>query len=231
MVRVPSERSQSMLERYTWFRQSAFLWSAEGGPTVYVDPWGVAASDPPADLVLITHAHDDHFRPDDLERVVGPATKLVAPHDVARELSGDVTPVRPGESHEVAGVRFSTVPAYNVAEERLDMHPRSNDWVGFLLELGGGVHYHAGDTDRVPELESIRADAAFLPIGGTYTMDVEEAAGLAKAMSPGVAVPTHFGFRLDDGELVGASGDAERFRDAAAPVPVEVLTPRASFED
>jgi L-ascorbate metabolism protein UlaG (beta-lactamase superfamily) len=143
-----------------------------------------------------------------------------------------VTPVRPGESHEVGGVRFTTVPAYNIVEERLDNHPRANDWVGFVLELDGRSHYHAGDTDHVPELESIRADVAFLPIGGqTYTMDVPEAAGLARAMRPGLAVPAHFGFRLDDGELVGASADGERFRAAAAPVPVEVLEPRIPFQD
>src|SRR5262245_17525643 len=108
-----------MLERYTWIKQSAFLWSEEGGPTVYVDPWGVESTGPAADLILITHAHEDHFMPEDIELVTGPATKLVAPYDVAKELSGDVTPVRPGESHEVGGVRFTTVPAYNIVEERL----------------------------------------------------------------------------------------------------------------
>ncbi len=54
-------------------------------------------------------------------------------------------------------------------------------------------------------------------------MDADEAAGLARVMSPGLAVPVHFGFRLDDGELVGTSADAERFRAGAAPVPVEVM--------
>jgi L-ascorbate metabolism protein UlaG (beta-lactamase superfamily) len=220
-----------MLEGYTWFKQSAFLWSVPGGPTIYVDPWGVGDDDPSADLILITHVHDDHFRPDDIARVTGTSTKLVAPHDVAKELAGDVTPVRPGESHEVGGVRFTTVPAYNVVEARVDHHPRANDWVGFVLELGGGSHYHAGDTDHVPELESIRADVAFLPIGGTYTMDAGEAGGLARAMSPGLAVPAHFGFRLDDGELVGTSADAERFRAAASPVRVEILDPRSPFQD
>ena len=77
--------------------------------------------------------------------------------------------------------------------------------------------YHAGDTDHVPELDTVRAHAAFLPIGGTYTMDAREAAGLAKAIAPDVAVPMHFGF------VVGSPGDAEVFRREAAPVRVEVL--------
>jgi L-ascorbate metabolism protein UlaG (beta-lactamase superfamily) len=211
-----------MLQGFTWFKQSALRWAADG-PAVYIDPWGVRPDDIPADLILITHAHSDHFQPEDIAKVTKEGTKLVAPHDVAAELSGDVTPVAPGESHEVAGVRFTTVPAYNVVPERLDRHPKAKGWVGYVLELGPHRYYHAGDTDHVSELYSIETDVAFLPIGGTYTMDVEEAAGLARAMGPGLAVPMHFGF------VVGKPEDAERFRAAAAPVPVEVLTPVRPF--
>ena len=44
-----------MLEGFTWFRQSAYLWKGDG-LTVAIDPWNVV-SDTPADLILITHAH------------------------------------------------------------------------------------------------------------------------------------------------------------------------------
>jgi L-ascorbate metabolism protein UlaG (beta-lactamase superfamily) len=212
-----------MLDRFTWIRQAALRWAGEGR-TVYIDPWGVGDDDPPADLILITHAHGDHFAPDDIERIRGGATKLVAPHDVAAELSGDVTPVAPGESHEIAGVRFTTVPAYNVEEERLDMHPKENRWVGYVLDLGGSSYYHAGDTDHAPELDELRADVAFLPIGGTYTMDPVQAGGLARSIAPQLAVPMHYGF------VVGSPSDAERFRKEADPVKVEVLTPTNPFE-
>lgn len=93
-----------MLEDLTWFRQSAMRY-AKGGLTVYIDPWGTAEDDPPADLILITHAHFDHVQPREIERLTASATKLVAPRDVAKELSGDVTAVGPGETHEIAGVR------------------------------------------------------------------------------------------------------------------------------
>ena len=149
---------------------------------------------------------------------------FVAPHDVAQELRGDVTAVAPGETHDVGGIRVSTVPAYNTREEALDFHPRANNWVGYVIELAGRTYYHAGDTDDAPELAEVRTDVAFLPVGGYYTMNVEEAAGLARAMAPQLAVPMHYGF------VVGAEGDGERFREAAAPVAVELMTPENPFE-
>ena len=148
----------------------------------------------------------------------------MAPRDIARELSGDVTPVRPGDSLDVHGIKVQAVPAYNTREERLQMHPKANAWVGYILTLGPNTYYHAGDTDHAPELSAIRADVAFLPIGGTYTMDPAEAAGLAKAISPQVAVPMHYGF------VVGSPSDAERFAKEADPVTVQTLTPTNPFE-
>ena len=211
-----------MLERFTWYRQSAYLWQGDG-INVYIDPWGVTG-DPPADVVFITHAHFDHYNPESLEKVVGTRTKLVAPHDVARDLSGDVTAVAPGESLEVAGIKVRTVPAYNTAEDRLEAHPQANDWVGYVLDLGGTAYYHAGDTDHLPELDQVKADVTFLPIGGTYTMEAPEAAGLAKAISPRLAVPMHYGF------VVGTPADAETFKREAAPVEVRTLDPQNPFE-
>ena len=212
----------AVLDRITWFRQSAFRWRGDG-LVLYVDPWGIT-DDVPADVILITHAHFDHFQPHEIERLRTASTKLVAPRDVARELSGDVTAVGPGESHEVGGVRFQTVPAYNVAEDRLDMHPKANGWVGYVLEFEGTGYYHAGDTDALPELQTLKTDVAMVPIGGTYTMDAEEAGAFVRAMSPRLAVPMHYGF------VVCSPSRAVAFRKAAAPVPVEELTPTNPFE-
>jgi L-ascorbate metabolism protein UlaG (beta-lactamase superfamily) len=212
-----------VLEGVTWFRQSAFRFT-DGDRRVYIDPWGTDDDAPPADLILITHAHFDHVQPEEIARLSAAGAKIVAPHDVAAGLSGDVVPVAPGESHEIAGVRFTTVPAYNTAPERLEMHPKANRWVGYVLELPGGTYYHAGDTDHISELDSVKTDVAFLPIGGTYTMDAVEAAGLARSIGPQVAVPMHFGF------VVGSPSDGERFRELASPVPVQILTPTNPFE-
>jgi L-ascorbate metabolism protein UlaG (beta-lactamase superfamily) len=212
-----------VLEGFTWFRQSAYRWT-DGEHNVYIDPWGVDEGSPPADLILITHAHQDHFQPEEIERLRTDGTRLVAPHDIAEQLRGDMTPVKPGDEAEAFGVKIQAVPAYNIVEERLDKHPKENDWVGYLLTLGGHTYYHAGDTDHLPELESISTDVAFLPIGGTYTMDVPQAADLAKAMRPGIAVPMHYGY------IVGTPSDEQAFREQAAPVKVETLRPTNAFE-
>lgn len=211
-----------MIERFTWFKQSAYRWDGDG-IAVYIDPWGVPEGAPQADAIFITHAHDDHFQPEEIQRLSKKDTQIVAPRDIAADLSGNVQPVAPGDTVEAAGVKAQAVPAYNIAEERLEMHPKDNGWVGYLLQLGDTAIYHAGDTDHLTELETIAPQVAFVPIGGTYTMDVTEAAGLVRAMSPQLAVPMHYGF------IVGTQGDAERFRQEAEPIPVEILQPQEPF--
>jgi len=211
-----------MLERFTWFRQSAFLYRGDG-LTVYIDPWGVTTDDK-ADVLFITHAHSDHFSQDDIEKVRKRETKIFAPADVARELSGNVTPVKPGDAIDAGVLRAQAVPAYNTADERLEMHPKKNNWVGYILTLGANTYYHAGDTDHAPELSEVRADVAFLPIGGTYTMEAPEAAEMAKAIRPRLAVPMHYGF------VVGSPSDADRFAKEADPIKVQILEPTNPFE-
>jgi L-ascorbate metabolism protein UlaG (beta-lactamase superfamily) len=124
----------------------------------------------------------------------------------------------------VGGIKVQAVPAYNIVEDRLDNHPQANNWVGYLLDLGGTTYYHAGDTDHLPELEDVKADVSFVPIGGTYTMDAVEAAELVKAQSPKIAVPMHYGF------VVSTPAEAERFKREASPVVVQILEPASPFE-
>ncbi len=214
-----------MLENFTWYQQSGYRWKGDR-LVLYIDPWNLVGDLPPADLVLITHAHGDHYSTDDLAKVRASKTVFVAPADVAKELSGNVKSVKPGEKIEAAGVKIETVPAYNVDPARLQAHPKANNWVGYILQLGGRTYYHAGDTDHLPELERIRTDVAFLPIGGGgFVMTVDEAASLAKAMKPKLAVPMHYGFFPG----VGVAGDGERFKSAASGVEVGVMKPENPF--
>ena len=214
-----------MLENFTWYQQSGFRWKGEKF-VLYIDPWNLKGDLPPADLVLITHAHGDHYSGDDLKKITGPQTVFVAPADVAKELSGNVKAVRPGERLDAAGVKLETVPAYNADPARLQAHPKANSWVGYIIQLAGRTYYHAGDTDHLPELEKIKTDVAFVPIGnGGYVMTVEEAAALVRAMKPKVAVPMHYGFYPG----VGVEADGPRFKRAAAGIEVHIFKPVNEF--
>jgi hypothetical protein len=65
------------------------------------------------------------------------------------------------------------VHAYNTNKK---FHPKSDDKVGFVISVTNNRIYHAGDTDLIPEMETIRPDIAFVPVSGTYVMNAEEAA-------------------------------------------------------
>jgi L-ascorbate metabolism protein UlaG (beta-lactamase superfamily) len=215
-----------MLERFTWFWQSGYRWTGNG-LTVYIDPKNVPDGYEPGDVVFITHAHFDHYSQEDLEKLTKDETVVVAPKDIANELSGRVTAVAPGDSLDVKGIKGEVVPAYNIVEERLKAHPKENGWVGYVLRLGEFSVYHAGDTDHLPELEAINAHLALLPIGaGGFTMDAYEAAALARGIRPDVAVPMHYGFV----EGCDPPASAETFRKEADPIKVEILEPEVPFE-
>ena len=213
-----------MLEKFTWYKQSAYKWKGDG-VTVYIDPWGLTDREEPADVVFITHAHADHFEPADIAKVRKSTTQFVAPRDVADNLEGKVKAIKPGESLEVAGIKFETVPAYSTVEHRLQTHPKSNNWVGYILTLDGNRYWFSGDGDPNPDIEKIKTDVALICVGGDpYVMGPAEAAGVVKKIRPQLAVPNHYGF------VVGVASDGERFAKEAAPVKVEIMKPVHAFE-
>jgi len=213
-----------MLEKFTWYKQSAYKWKGEG-ITIYIDPWGLTANEEPADVVFITHAHSDHFEPQDIAKIRKSTTQFVAPRDVAEKLKGKVNAIKPGELLEVAGIKVETVPAYSTVPHRLQTHPKSNNWVGYILSLDGHRYWFSGDTDPNPEIERIKTDVALVCVGGDpYVMNTSEAAGVVKKIRPQLAVPNHYGF------VVGVASDGEKFAKEAAPIKVEIMKPVNAFE-
>lgn len=200
------------LEGITWLGHASFKISAPEG-VIYIDPWRL--KDPePADLILITHEHHDHFSADDVEKTRDADTVFVTTAAVAAQLQGDVRTVKAGDTVEVKGVAIEVVPAYNL---RKHFHPQSAGGVGFILTVSGRRVYHAGDTDAIPEMADIQADVVLLPVGGKYTMDASEAARVANAIKPKIAVPMHWG-----AGVIGTRADAERFC-ALCEVPTKIL--------
>lgn len=212
-----------LLDLIEWLGHSGFRIDASGA-TIYIDPYRIADG-PTADLILVTHAHYDHFSPQDVERVTGEHTWLVAPPAVAERATGRVVSIAPGEQLElepVPGVEVAAVAAYNTSKRDDDgrpFHPPEAGCVGFDLNVAGQRLYHAGDTDVIPEMDSVvGVDVALLPVSGTYVMTPGEAAEAARRIQPAAAVPMHWG------QHIGTRADAEEFAERA-PVEVRIMEP------
>jgi len=202
-----------MIEKIHWLGHDAFRVDAE--KVIYFDPWKLQGKPPLADLVLISHEHDDHCSPDDVALIRGPQTAVVAPAPCAGKLGGKVRVVKVGDTLEVQGVQIEVVPAYNVNKT---FHPRSPDNVGYIVTVEGTRIYHAGDTDVIPEMGRFTVDIALLPVSGTYVMTADEAVKATEVIRPGLVVPMHYG------TIVGSERDARHFQ-RLSPATVRILQP------
>lgn len=171
---------------------------------IYIDPFNIKKELHDADIVLITHDHYDHYSPEDIEKIVNQYTIIVAPKTVkALSKMKNVISVEPNNAYEIEGIKIQTIPSYNINKK---FHPKENEWVGYIIEINNIRYYIAGDTDIIPENKLVKCDVAFIPVGGTYTMNYEEAAELANIIKPKIAVPTHYG------SIVGEIQDGEKFK-------------------
>ena len=171
----------------TWLGHASFKIRNEA--TLYIDPWNIE-KDEPADLILITHEHFDHLSPEDIKKVRGEETVIVTTPLCAPRITGDVREIRAGETVRIRNIEVEAVPAYNINK---NFHQKDAGRVGFIITMGGERIYHAGDSDLIPEMESIDVDIALLPVGGIYTMSPEEAAQAANRIRPKLAIPMHWG--------------------------------------
>lgn len=208
---------KQMVANIHWLGHASFR--IEGDELVIsIDPWKLEDG-PKADLILITHDHPDHCSPGDVAKVQKEDSVIVTVAAAAAKLSGQIEVLKPGDEVTVKGIPIRAVPAYNVNKFRspgVPFHPQESGYVGFILTLEGQRIYHAGDTDSIPEMESIEVDIALLPVSGTYVMTPDEAVEAVKIIKPQIAIPMHIG------RGIGSLDDAEYFKEKAS-VPVEIL--------
>lgn len=201
----------ALVKEIVWTGQASIR-IQHGGKTIWIDPFqvGLSYANPKADLVFITHEHDDHCDQDSLRTVVGEKTVVILPATVKTKWDRwgircrETKTVKPGESLGVEGIAVQTISAYNTQKR---FHPKSSAWCGYLLTVDGVKIYHTGDTNRIPEMKELKCDIVLLPLGQTYTMDsVEEAAEVARDVQAKVAIPIHYGM------YEGSVADATRFQ-------------------
>ena len=175
---------------------------------IYIDPFNIEKNYNDADIIFITHSHYDHYSEKDIEKVRKENTFFVVPEDVKDELLQKgisiekIISVKPNYVGEILDINFEAIPAYNVNKK---FHPKENNWVGYIIEIDGVRYYIAGDTDINEDNLKVKCDIAFVPVGGTYTMDYKEAAQFVNQIKPKIAVPIHYG------SIVGTLNDAEQF--------------------
>ena len=199
-----------MTENIELIAQSAIRIKNQENKIIYFDPFKLEdkyKSD--ADYIFITHQHFDHFSPEDIIKIKNENTKIIAPKDLENEIDKlsfkkeNILLVEPSREYSIDGIKFSTVPAYNINK---NFHKREFNWVGYIVEIDNEKVYVAGDTDNTEEARNVICDIACVPIGGTYTMTYKEAVDLILAIKPKVVIPIHYK------TIVGTEEDAQKFK-------------------
>jgi L-ascorbate metabolism protein UlaG (beta-lactamase superfamily) len=136
-------------------------------------------------FILITHEHFDHCDVETIKMLARKhKSKVIGPAPVERKLVTKIVKVKPGTKLEYDKFSLQVEPAF---------HHQSELPVGYLLDFDGLRVYHAGDTYYDSSLAKINTDVAMLPVGGHFTMNMEEALKLAEEMGPRIVIPMHFG--------------------------------------
>ena len=172
---------------------------------IYFDPYLIKEESHDADLIFLSHDHNDHLSLEDIKKVEKESTLFVLPKSCRSSLERkNCLYLEAGEEAAIDDIKIRAIPAYNNTKA---FHPKEKGWLGYLLELKGMKIYVAGDTDHNPDNEKVQCDIALLPIGGKFTMDYKEAAALAEKLAPQFLIPTHYG------AIIGSKDDVQKLRE------------------
>ncbi|WP_316798981.1 metal-dependent hydrolase [Pedobacter frigidisoli] len=188
---------------FTYYGQSCFLIEAEGKKFLF-DPFiksnplakDIDSSKIEADYILVSHGHGDHVA-DLVELAKQTNAEVIAMVEVAKWISEQGI-------EKVTGLNFGTQQfGFGKLRTVWAVHSSSNpdgsyggNPAGFVLTLEGKTIYFAGDTSLTVEMkllaELYNLDYAILPIGGHYTMDVDDAIIAAKYAECDQVIGVHY---------------------------------------
>jgi len=167
------------------------------GKVIHFDPYGKMANYttlPKADVIFITHDHNDHFDLEALQHIQKRETVVILP-PICSERIPEGWVVTNGERLDVQGIDVQVMPAFNMVNKRANgqlFHPKGIG-NGYVLSFGDKRIYVAGDTENIAEMKALKdIDCAFLPMSTPSTMTPEMAANAARAFRPKILYPYHY---------------------------------------
>jgi L-ascorbate metabolism protein UlaG (beta-lactamase superfamily) len=207
----------------------------DGDTHVLVDPFltgnpkaAVSAGELSPTHILLTHGHGDHFG-DTVDIANRTGAEVLAITEVAGELQSEHGLSKVHDPNLGGTVRFDwgwvkLVPAWHTSTTP---NGTPSTPAGLLVELGGTLVYHLGDTALFSDLQLIarrgdQVDVALVPIGGHYTMDRYDAVTAVEFVNPRTVIPCHYD------TFPPIETDAQAFKsdvEAAADTEVVVLAP------
>lgn len=182
--------------------------------------------------IFVTHGHGDHIG-DAVKLAKENNSLLISNAEIANIVSMENQDIRTHAMHIGGRFEFSfgkvkMTPAVHGSSYFKDgnFYDAGNPG-GFVIEINEKSLYHAGDTGltydmKLLELEEI--DIAFLPIGGNYTMDIDDAVRAVDFIKPKITVPMHYNtFGL-------IQADPDEFAKKLPDYVVRILPPGTSIE-
>ena len=150
------------------------------GKVIYIDPYAGEGYDLPADLILVTHGHQDHT-----------AVHLIKNRNEGCQVITYKDALVNGE-YKTFDLGYAVVEAVQAGNNR---NHDIRECVGWVITLSGGVTvYVSGDTsttDQMAELAGRDLHYAFFVCDGIYNMDMEEASACAKLVNARHSIPYH----------------------------------------
>lgn len=168
---------------------------------IYFDPYDIKEEYQDADYIFITHDHYDHYDEESITNIKKATTKIIVPKCLENKPNDLV--VEPNKDYNIDNISFTTIPSYNIDKE---FHPKEKGYVGYNVLLNGLYYYVMGDTDRTYEADNVKTDICFVPIGGKFTMNLDEAVSYINDLKPTKAIPIHYG------KIVGERTLGEEFK-------------------
>jgi len=154
--------------------------------------------DYPADAVLITHSHGDHYQASVINMLQKEGTINVFPDIMITEIARhDGVGVDPEDEVMIGDIKVTPYYMYTFSPipGQAASHPAENNYTSYIVDIGGFTVFHAGDTKNLPEYEAIAGtiNVAMLPLGpGCQTMYEDEVVAALDRINPAYFIPLHF---------------------------------------